>query len=44
MEKAYKCSHCGEVLVLGESLFGRWCKMFCPKCKKMAIFNRKDVK
>ena len=44
MAKAYKCSNCGEVLVLGESLFGRLFKMFCPKCRKMAIFNRKEAK
>lgn len=43
MARAYKCSHCGEVLVLGESLFGMRFKVFCPKCKKMAIFNSKEA-
>lgn len=42
MAKVYKCSHCGEMLVLGESLFGRQFKVFCPKCKKMATFNSKE--
>ena len=41
MAKAYKCSNCGEVLVLGESLFGKQLKVFCPKCKKMVWFNPK---
>ena len=44
MAKAYKCSNCGEVLVLGESLFRRQFKVFCPKCKKMATFNIKELK
>ena len=41
MAKAYKCSNCGEVLVLGESLFGIRFKIFCPNCKKMVWFNPK---
>jgi phage FluMu protein Com len=43
MAKLYKCSNCGEVLVLGESLFGRKFNVFCPKCKKMATFNIKEI-
>lgn len=44
MAKLYKCIHCGEALILGESLFGRRFKAFCPKCKKMTIFNSKEAK
>lgn len=44
MARAYKCSNCGEVLVLGETLFGTRFKVFCPKCKKMSIFNSKEAK
>lgn len=44
MAKGYKCSNCGEVLILGESLFGGQFKVFCPKCKKMVTFNIKELK
>ncbi len=44
MARVYKCSHCGGVIVLGETLFGIRFKVFCPKCKKMEIFNSKEAK